>query len=83
MHVFASQAPNGTTVTLRTQAFINNKFVDAASGKTFENPNPATEDVICKVWPCFLSVPSFLVFSCDSSRLLIQSPYLSPHSRDH
>jgi hypothetical protein len=24
------------------QAFINGQFVDAASGKTFETPNPAT-----------------------------------------
>ena len=29
--------------------FINNAFVDAASGKTFPVINPATEEVICHV----------------------------------
>ena len=32
-----------------TQLFINNSFVDAASGKTFDTIDPATEEVICKV----------------------------------
>lgn len=33
----------------RTQCFIGGKWVDAASGKTFETLNPATEEVIAKV----------------------------------
>ena len=32
-----------------TQLFINNEWVDAASGKTFETTNPANGDVITKV----------------------------------
>ena len=32
-----------------TQLFINNEFVDAVSGKTFDTVNPATEEVIAKV----------------------------------
>ena len=32
-----------------TQLFINNAFVDAKSGKTFDTIDPATEEVICKV----------------------------------
>ena len=32
-----------------TQLFINNKFVDALSGKTFPTVNPATEEEICQV----------------------------------
>jgi len=33
----------------RTQLFINGKFVDAASGKTFESINPRDESVIAHV----------------------------------
>ena len=33
----------------RTQCFIDGKWVDAASGKTFETLNPATEEVITEV----------------------------------
>ena len=33
----------------RTQLFINNEWVNAVGGKTFESINPATEDVICSV----------------------------------
>jgi hypothetical protein len=33
----------------QTKLFINNKFVDAISGKTFETHNPATGEVITKV----------------------------------
>jgi acyl-CoA reductase-like NAD-dependent aldehyde dehydrogenase len=32
-----------------TKLFINNEFVDAVSGKTFESINPASEEVLCKV----------------------------------
>ena len=32
-----------------TQCFINGQWVDAASGKTFDTINPATEEVICQV----------------------------------
>lgn len=31
------------------QLFINNQWVDAASGKTFPTINPATGEVICQV----------------------------------
>jgi len=34
---------------LRNQLFINNEWVDAKSGKTFETVNPATEEVIASV----------------------------------
>jgi len=34
---------------LRNQLFINNEWVDAKSGKTFETVNPATEEVITSV----------------------------------
>ncbi len=37
---------------MRTQAFINNKYVDAVSGKTFETVNPADEKVITHVASC-------------------------------
>ena len=46
------KAPNGRTVTLRTQAFINNVFVDAKSGATLDTVNPATEELITKVAAC-------------------------------
>jgi aldehyde dehydrogenase (NAD+) len=42
-------APNGVKCSIRTQCFINNQFVDAESGKTFETVNPATEEVIAHV----------------------------------
>jgi hypothetical protein len=35
-------APNGVKCSLRTQCFINNEWVDAESGETFETVNPAT-----------------------------------------
>lgn len=46
------KAPNGVELKLRTQAFINNKYVDAISGDTLETVNPATEEVIAKVSAC-------------------------------
>ena len=36
----------------RNQAFINGKFVDAASGKTFKSINPATDVVLAEVAEC-------------------------------
>ena len=33
----------------RTQIFIDGKFVNSASGKTFKNINPSTKEVICEV----------------------------------
>ena len=36
----------------RNQAFINGKYVPAASGKTFDNINPATGKVLAKVAEC-------------------------------
>ena len=35
-----------------TKAFIDGKFVDAKSGKTFETLNPATGQVLAKVAEC-------------------------------
>ncbi len=46
------KAPNGRSVTLRTQAFINNVYVDAKSGATLDTINPATEQLITKVAAC-------------------------------
>ncbi|PFH33772.1 aldehyde dehydrogenase [Besnoitia besnoiti] len=34
---------------IETRLFINGKFVEATSGSYFEDVNPATEEVICKV----------------------------------
>jgi len=31
------------------QLFVNNEFIDASNGDTFETINPADESVICKV----------------------------------
>ena len=33
-------------LTLRHQAFIDGRFVDAASGETFDSVNPATDAVL-------------------------------------
>ncbi|MEN0105842.1 MAG: aldehyde dehydrogenase [Pseudomonas sp.] len=41
-----------TTLEFRTQAFINGKFVDAVSGKTFATLNPATGQEIAQVAEC-------------------------------
>ena len=40
------------TVQLRTQAFINGKYVDAVSGKTFDCINPATMTSIADISSC-------------------------------
>ena len=37
---------------LRHQAFIGGKFVDAASGETFQSINPATDAVLADVAAC-------------------------------
>ena len=37
---------------LRSQAFINGDFTDAAAGHKFESVNPATEELICAVSHC-------------------------------
>ena len=34
---------------LETQLFINNEFINSASGRSFSCVNPATEEVICAV----------------------------------
>ena len=39
-------------LTFRHQAFINGRFVPAASGKTFDSVNPATGRVLAKVAAC-------------------------------
>lgn len=39
-------------LTPKGQAFIDGKFVDAASGKTFQSVNPATETVLADVAEC-------------------------------
>jgi len=41
-----------TRLTFRTQAFIDGKYVDAASGQTFDCINPATGAVIAKIAAC-------------------------------
>jgi aldehyde dehydrogenase (NAD+) len=42
-------AARDNALPLRTQLFINNEWVDAKSGKTFESIDPRTEEVIAKV----------------------------------
>ena len=39
-------------IQFQNQAFINGEFVDAKSGKTFDDINPATEDTIISVAEC-------------------------------
>lgn len=43
------QYTNTFSLLLTFQLFINNEFVDAVSGKTFETLNPANHKVITKV----------------------------------
>lgn len=45
----AAAQPNRNPDIRYTKLFINNKFVDAKSGKTFETVNPATGQVITRV----------------------------------
>ena len=42
----------------KTKLFINNKFVDAVSGKTFETYNPANGEVIARVADGMSSITS-------------------------
>ena len=41
--------PNGLSAEIPTGLFINNKFIEATTGKTFPVYNPSTEKVICEV----------------------------------
>jgi len=41
-----------TRLTIRTQAFIDGKYVAAASGETFDCVNPATGEAIAKIAAC-------------------------------
>jgi len=41
-----------TSISLRKQAFINGKYVDSASGKTFDCINPATNSSIAQIASC-------------------------------
>lgn len=41
--------PSGKEYTQPTGLFINNKFIKAKSGKSFDAINPATSKVICSV----------------------------------
>jgi 4-(gamma-glutamylamino)butanal dehydrogenase len=43
---------NGLPDTVQTRAYIDGAFVDAASGETFDNLNPATGQVLNKVAAC-------------------------------
>ena len=56
---FSSQLPK-----IQTQLFINGKFVNSKSGKTFQTINPATEKLISKlkisVGQTFVSFNNFL-----------------------
>eukprot|EP01006_Ploeotia_vitrea_P001389 TRINITY_DN104732_c0_g1_i1.p1 TRINITY_DN104732_c0_g1~~TRINITY_DN104732_c0_g1_i1.p1 ORF type:complete len:506 (-),score=115.41 TRINITY_DN104732_c0_g1_i1:156-1673(-) len=45
----AAVAPKVDVDSLPKNLFINNEFVPAKSGRTFETQNPVTEEVICKV----------------------------------
>ena len=40
---------NNMSIKFPHQLFINNQFVDASDGGTFNTINPTTEEVICKV----------------------------------
>ncbi|MBD1147850.1 aldehyde dehydrogenase [Pelagibacterales bacterium SAG-MED31] len=39
-------------ITFRNKAFINGKFVDSVSGKTFDSINPSSEEIISSVSEC-------------------------------
>jgi acyl-CoA reductase-like NAD-dependent aldehyde dehydrogenase len=41
-----------TRLQVRHQAFIDGKYVDAASGRTFDSVNPATGEVLSKIAAC-------------------------------
>ncbi|ORY06569.1 aldehyde dehydrogenase [Basidiobolus meristosporus CBS 931.73] len=43
------QLPNGGSIQVNTNLFINGEFVASQSGKSFDTVNPVTEEVICQV----------------------------------
>lgn len=49
MTVATSSSPVTAPIVRQTKMLIDNEWVDAASGKTFDTINPATEEVIAKV----------------------------------
>ncbi|NOR30502.1 MAG: aldehyde dehydrogenase family protein [Sulfitobacter sp.] len=51
-HTFDDWKSRAAALRFRNQAFINGKFVDAASGKTFQSINPATDAVLTDVAEC-------------------------------
>lgn len=51
-HTYDDWKSRARALTFRHQAFIDGKFVDAASGETFDSVNPATEEVLAKVAAC-------------------------------
>ena len=51
-HTFEDWKARAAALKIRHQAFIDGKFVDAASGKTFESINPATGEVLAHVAEC-------------------------------
>lgn len=53
-HTHEDWKSRAAALSFRNQAFINGKFVDAASGKTFQSINPATDDVLTDVAECDL-----------------------------
>lgn len=48
----ADWAARAGALNLRHQAFINGRFVDAASGQTFQSINPATDAVLADIAAC-------------------------------
>ena len=50
----ADWTKRAANLTFRHQAFIDGKFVDAASGETFQSINPATDAILTNVAACDL-----------------------------
>jgi gamma-glutamyl-gamma-aminobutyraldehyde dehydrogenase len=53
-HTHDQWKSQANALSFRNQAFINGKFVDAASGKTFRSINPATDAILTEVAECDL-----------------------------
>lgn len=51
-YTFQDWKTRAAALTMRGQAFINGKFVDAISGNTFESINPANGDILANVAEC-------------------------------
>lgn len=51
-HTFDGWKSRAAALRFRNQAFIDGKFVDAASGKTFQTINPATDAILADVAEC-------------------------------